>query len=562
MSAALAPDVLILGGGLAGLSLALQLRAKHPQLRLTVLERRRHPVPEAAFKVGESTVEIGAHYFADVLGLRPHLRDEQIVKFGFRFFFSDGQPRLDRCDELGASRALPTGAWQLDRGRFENFLAQHAAAQGIAFIDGATVRRVTLADDDATPHQVEWERDGARQATQARWVVDASGRAGLLKRQLGLAQDNGHKANAVWFRIDARIDIDAWSDDAAWRGRCEPPERWRSTNHLVGDGYWVWLIPLASGSHSVGIVCDAVAHPLETMNSFERAMQWLQRHQPQLAAQLEPQRDRLQDFAFFRHFSYGCRQVFSPRRWALTGEAGLFLDPFYSPGSDFIAISNSYIATLIGKDLAGEHFQPYAAVYEQLYFSFYESTLVMYEGQYHLFGDPRVLPLKVLWDYTYYWGVLAALWFGGRIAELPTLSRLRPELAEAKALNVAVQRLLRDWGHANRERPAPVPGAPRFLDQARVDWFAGLNRSLQDAHDEAGFRVALRANVQRLRDLARELQALAQTEGDIAPDAALAALLDAAPAPVHADLLRGSWIGHEACRAAASADRAHAALTD
>ena len=32
-----------------------------------------HPVREAAFKVGESTVEIGAHYFADVLGFREHL---------------------------------------------------------------------------------------------------------------------------------------------------------------------------------------------------------------------------------------------------------------------------------------------------------------------------------------------------------------------------------------------------------------------------------------------------------------------------------------------------------
>lgn len=564
MNAASEADVLILGGGLAGLALALQLRARHPRLRITLLERRRHPAPEAAFKVGESTVEIGAHYFSEVLGLRPHLRDEQIVKFGFRFFFNDGQPRLDRCDELGASRALPTGAWQLDRGRFENFLAQRATQQGIEFLDGATVRRVMLAEDDATPHRVEWERAGNRHAAQARWVVDASGRAGLLKRQLGLAQDNGHKANAVWFRIDARIDIDAWSDDAAWRARCLPPERWRSTNHLVGDGYWVWLIPLASGSHSVGIVCDAQTHPLETMNTFERALQWLQRHQPQLAAQLAeqlgPQQAQLQDFAFFRHFSYGCKQVFSPRRWALTGEAGLFLDPFYSPGSDFIAISNTYIATLIGKDLAGEHWQPYAAVYEQLYFSFYESTLVMYEGQYHLFGDARVLPLKVLWDYTYYWGVLAALWFGGRIAELPTLSRLRPELAEAKALNVAVQRLLRDWGHANRAKPAPAAVAPRFLDQARVDWFAELNRSLQEAHDESSFRTALRANVQRLRDLARELLTLAQAEG-MEPDAALTALLATAPPALHEDLLRGSWVAQDDSRRALEAPAANAVLT-
>ena len=33
-------DVLIMGGGLAGLTLALQLRQAHPALRIRVLERR------------------------------------------------------------------------------------------------------------------------------------------------------------------------------------------------------------------------------------------------------------------------------------------------------------------------------------------------------------------------------------------------------------------------------------------------------------------------------------------------------------------------------------------
>lgn len=83
-------DVIILGGGLAGLTLSIQLRQNFPSLRVLVLERRRHPVPEAAHKVGESSVEIGAHYFDTVLGLREHLEKHQLKKFGFRFFFSEG----------------------------------------------------------------------------------------------------------------------------------------------------------------------------------------------------------------------------------------------------------------------------------------------------------------------------------------------------------------------------------------------------------------------------------------------------------------------------------------
>src|SRR5690606_2534704 len=123
---ALRTDVAILGGGLAGLTLALQLRQSAPSLSVTVIERRAHPVREGAFKVGESTVEIGAHYFADVLGLREHLEAEQIRKFGFRFFFSEGSHAIDGCTELGVSQLLPTPSWQIDRGRFENFLGERA----------------------------------------------------------------------------------------------------------------------------------------------------------------------------------------------------------------------------------------------------------------------------------------------------------------------------------------------------------------------------------------------------------------------------------------------------
>ena len=69
-------DVVILGGGLAGLTLARQLRQERPSLRVLVLEKRTHPAPEAAHKVGESSVEIGAHYFGQVLGLDPHMADQ------------------------------------------------------------------------------------------------------------------------------------------------------------------------------------------------------------------------------------------------------------------------------------------------------------------------------------------------------------------------------------------------------------------------------------------------------------------------------------------------------
>jgi flavin-dependent dehydrogenase len=497
-------DVVIIGGGLAGLTLALQLRQQQPQLSIAVVERQQHPVAQSAHKVGESSVEIGAHYFDTVLGLKQHMQEKQLKKFGFRFFFNDQREDIDQVLELGASRYLYTPSYQIDRGIFENYLATTCSERGVHFMDGASVHELEIGTNDAA-HTVHFERAKQRQTLHCRWLLDASGRAGLLKNQLGLAEKNAHDANAVWFRIDTRIDVDQWSNDSAWLQRCDPPLRWLSTNHLCGEGYWVWLIPLSSGSHSVGIVCDAKTHPLRTMNSYARVLQWFEKHQPRLARELAGKESLLQDFYALRHFSYGCKQVFSADRWALTGEAGLFLDPFYSPGSDFIAISNTYICELIRRDLNGESFGAHAQIFQEFYFSFYRSTLTLYQDQYGLFGDPEVMPIKVIWDYSYYWGILCQLFFQHQLTNITLLSRVRNELNATLQLNDAMQRLLRAWSGMSSKMNTTT-----MLDQANLQWFAELNKGLRDALSETQFIERLKENTVLLQTLAGQIVQHAQ----------------------------------------------------
>lgn len=542
-------DVLIMGGGLAGLTLALQLRGRFADIDILVLERRRHPVPLARHKVGESTVEIGAHYFAEVLGLKEHLQRSQLKKFGFRFFFSEGRRDLAEVVELGASRPLPFAAYQIDRGLFENFLAEEAKRRGVRFIDGARIRAAELGRGRA-PHTVHWESEeghseegrsdgGGQHTSRARWLVDACGRAGVLKRQLGLARDNAHAVHAAWFRVARRIEVDRFSADPAWRARTATPTRWLSTNHLVGAGYWVWLIPLASGSHSVGIVADPRFHALERMNTFERAMQWLAQFQPLLFDDLDPHRHTLQDFAFLRHFSHDCTQLFSAERWALAGEAGRFLDPFYSPGSDFIAIGNTYITELVARDRAALPLAAHAQVYEQIFRSFHDSTMALYLDQYGIFGDAEVLPCKVIWDYTYYWGILAQFACQRRLADLAALAHQRDALALCQQLNAGVQALLREWS-ARRGwgRTHTGRAAPALLDQAAAPWFVQLNRSLGDTLDDAAFRERIAQGADRLLALAAQLLARADSDApDLAARELRAALAARRPAASYPPML-------------------------
>ena len=111
-----------------------------------------------------------------------------------------------------------------------------------------------------------------------------------------------------------------------------------------------------------------------------------------------------------------------------------------------------------------------------------------------------MLPVKVIWDYAFYWGVLAQFFFQGRVADLSAMASLREELALCQKLNLAVQALLREWSAVSEKRNPAV-----MIDQASIPWFTELNRSLNDTLDDAQFRARLRQGALQLQALAHEI---------------------------------------------------------
>lgn len=499
-------DVAILGGGLAGLTLTRQLLMRRPETRIAVIEKGTFPVPEAAHKVGESTVEIGAHYFGEQLQLKKHLTDQQLPKFGLRFFFKDTHQTLAEGTEVGGSEFFSAPSYQVDRGRLENYLATTAEVQGATLFSGSMVKDVELheADDPASPelHRIRFEQNGTEHSIDARWLVDASGRASLLKRKLDLEEDLGHDINAVWFRLDAEIQIDQWCDDPNWQTLTgKVPRRWLSTNHLMGKGYWVWLIPLATGSTSVGIVADPRIHPLATINSFEKALDWLHEHEPECAEHVEANRDKMQDFLAIKKIARGARQVFSPDRWALTGEAAALLDPFYSPGSDFIAIGNTMITKLIDDDLAGRSVAHLAPALQSIFLTLFQNNLLTYRDQYPLFGNPRIMALKFVWDYAVYWGFPALLYFNDKLTDITFIRSLSGGIEDIREMNKNMQDFFRHWHEAD-----PVDSADAgFVDQSEIELMTRLNAELREAVDDATLKQRFDKNVAIIRDLMVEI---------------------------------------------------------
>jgi flavin-dependent dehydrogenase len=494
-------DVAILGGGMAGLTLALQIKKARPGTRIIVIEKQTYPVPEAAHKVGESTVEIASRYLRDVLELEEHLRTQQLRKFGLRMFFkTEDNQDITRRVELGSTVFPPLSTYQLDRGRLENALSEELLRQGIVFLQGSKIQQVQLRPEQDF-HQVLIQQEGDEREIEARWVVDATGRSAFLKRQLGLAKKVGHHANAVWFRIGYPIDVNTWSHDKNWLNRITEGDRSLSTNHLMGPGYWVWLIRLASGSTSVGIVTDAKMHNFEEMNLFGRALAWLHEHEPQCAAEIEAHRDQVQDFRVMKDYSYSCEQVFSGERWCLVGEAGVALDPLYSPGSDLIAIANGLTTDLICRYLDGEDVQGRALVHDKLFLSLANIWLSIYEKQYTLMDNAQIMVTKIIWDTAFYWGVFGLLYFHDTFRNIADSPGVAANLSRIALLSNRIQAFFREW-HAIDQSEA----SDQFVDlYAPLDFMVKLHTGMDAGLSPAELDAQFAANVHLFERLAGQI---------------------------------------------------------
>jgi flavin-dependent dehydrogenase len=502
-------DVAILGGGLAGLTLSIQLKLARPHTRVLVLEAREGPAPLAAFKVGESTVACGAHYFSEVVGMHEHLHAEQLKKCGLRYFLpGEGNEDITRRAELGVPFFPPHDNFQLDRGLFENKLAARARTLGVDLQQGARVREVELGTD---AHSVVFEQFDRESTVASRWLVDASGRAGILKRKLELGVDCGHHINSAWFRLGGGLDLEDWgSGDAAWMARMsEPGLRKLSTNHLMGEGYWVWLIPLSSGPISIGVCADPRFHPYEEINEFDRLLAWLHEHEPELAAKVAARLDDVEDFLRVRDFAYGVKQTYSTDRWSLVGEAAAFADPFYSPGSDFIGYGNTFTADIVVRELDGEDVSERVEYYNDMYQRQFSFVISRYRDSYPLFGNPWVLCGFLTWDFYASHVGYNLVFTQNRVTDLQFMKRAEDYLRRLERVSINMHELLREWHELERKPRAAVMPPPFAV------LLEGLFGLAKEYPDEDSLLDALRENVRNSEAIAvamveRAARALAQ----------------------------------------------------
>ena len=139
--------------------------------------------------------------------------------------------------------------------------------------------------------------------------------------------------------------------------------------------------------------------------------------------------------------------------------------------------------------------------------------LTLYQDQYPMFGHAQLMPLKVTWDYAYYWGVLCQFFFQQRLTDLALFARLAAPLADCEALNRDVQVLLRRGAGS-----AIGANSASMIDQQKLPWFAELNRGLRDELDVDALQRRIEESARMLRVLAGEILARVRELGPVATD--------------------------------------------
>jgi len=392
---------------MSGAATALLLKRECPGLRVVVIEK------SAAFgrRVGEATVEVSGYFLTKVLGLTQYLNESHIVKQGMRFwFYNDQTTSLDQCSEVGGRMLSRLISFQVDRARLDQEVLNRAIRAGAELWRPADVLSVELNAGGVQKLQVR--RNGQTCAVNARWVVDASGVAALLARRNGWFRPNTeHPTAAAWSRWKNVKDWDG--DELArkypeWRAACFGL-RAPATNHMVGDGWWAWFIPLKGGDTSVGVVIDQRLASLPEEGPIgERIKRFLSRH-PLARELLEEAQWEEGDVHWRKNLPY-FSTVFAGDGFALVGDAGAFIDPFYSPGLDWVSFTTVSTVRLIVEQRKGA--EPLAELVERHNRGFCASYdrwfRAVYKDKYEYMGEFDLMRLAFVLDIgLYYTGVVA-----------------------------------------------------------------------------------------------------------------------------------------------------------
>jgi len=468
-------DVVVAGGALSGAATAILLLRELPKLRVLIVEK------STVFgrRVGEATVEVSGYFLCRVLGLTQYLNEAHLVKQGMRFWFSNSESAdLAGCSEIGGKYLARVPAFQVDRSTLDEEVLRRAVELGAELWRPASVSKIQL--KSGGQQQLEIRINGEARSVSARWVVDASGVAALLARQENWLRPNTeHPTTAVWSRWTGVKDWDGLelaTKFPEWAMPCFGI-RTTATNHLLGPGWWAWCIPLKGGDVSIGVVFDQrlVQWP-EGGSLGQRLKDFLSGH-PVGAELLEKAQWKEGDVLWRKNLPY-FSTTFAGDGFALVGDAAAFMDPFYSPGMDWVSFTAWSSSRLILAQQRGENIESKLQMHNKTFARSYDRWFrAVYKDKYEYMGDYDLMRIGFQLDLgLYYLGVASQPFKRGAEALMEPPFSTPPSVPAYHLMRtynrrlaaIARSRRVRGvWGRKNSGMRLLIPG---FTFSGRSAW--------------------------------------------------------------------------------------------
>jgi len=259
----------------------------------------------ARWSIGESIPPSTARLFAE-LGLAPAIEKAGFLRSRGNTVWWGSSP--ERVEPYPADAA----GWQVERAQLDEVLLQAAEVAG-ALVERQAV--VTAVEPDGVGHSVIWRNGGgAERRSEASWVLDCTGRAGVLARRVGREARPGRATFAV---------------HGVWEAeRWDVPDVTHTLIETTGHG-WAWSIPVTERRRHVTVMIDPPAGTLEGAT-----LEQVYRTQLAGAAHLSGLvRDAVltKPVGGLSASPYVASRFAGPG-WALVGDAASFIDPLSSFG--------------------------------------------------------------------------------------------------------------------------------------------------------------------------------------------------------------------------------------
>ena len=279
-------DVAIIGGGPAGSTAGTLLKKYAPDLSVSIFERERFPrehVGESQLPpIGHVLHEMGVWNAVEAAGFP--VKIGATYRWGttddlWDFDFVKGLKPADYARPARFEGVRRETAFQVDRAPYDKILLDHARRAGCEVHEETAVREAVREGDRVASLRLEGGEE-----IRARYVVDASGGAGILRRAMGVGTTTPSSLRniAVW----QYWENPEWADGIGIDG---------TRVFVMSLGYgWIWFIPIGPTRTSVGLIVPADYYKA----SGERPEALYQRaisEEPKVRGHLERARRRRRD---------------------------------------------------------------------------------------------------------------------------------------------------------------------------------------------------------------------------------------------------------------------------